>query len=225
MREELQKVWEIVTTEIKKNKNGGDRTSLPSPIAPAAPPQPTTMSHVEKLWKVDAVLVLRANTAKPGEIVTIKQHEENMVFEGNQQSMGTFLNKVKNSKKASHVKLRDLVFASDSGFSQVFKTLLSTNFKDTTQKCLEWLSTNKRLPKVQALSRKSPEEKLRCRPEDTVYYYLYDHYFKPKNPRRPTLCDVFRVFPFIVEKYNTLKGTAITVIAVSSSSSSSSSSI
>ena len=313
MREELQNVWKMVTTEIKHNKNGGGRTSLPSPIAPAAPPHPKKMGQVEKLRKIDEVLVLRAKTARPGEIVTIGQgvEDEKMVFEGTSQTMGSFLNKVKTCKRASHVELRTLVLASDSGFSQVFKTLLSTKmspleklrkvdevlvlraktakpgeivtigqreenmvfegtthkmgaflndvknskapgklklqdlvlasdsdfsqvFKtllstrlkiDNTQMCLEWLNTHKREPKNQHLYLKSPEEKVRCGPENSAYKYLYGHFFKLKNPIKPTLCDKFRVFPFLVEKYNTLKGTDISVIAASSSSSSSSSSI
>ena len=314
MREELQKVWEIVTTEIKKDKNGGDRTSLPSTIAPVAPPMPKKMSQLEKLWKVDEVLVLRAKTARPGEIVTIRTRGDDatMVFEGTKQPMGTFLKNVKTSKNASHVELRTLVLASDSEFSQVFKTLLSTkmsqveklrkvdevlvlraktakpgeivtigtngedkkmvfegsqqkmgvflhdvksrkhacfvkwralvlapdsefsqvfktllstNLNDKTQECLEWLRTFKRAPKYQSLNKKSPKEKVRCRPENIAFNYLMNNYFKLKNPRKPTLCEEFRVFPFIVDKFNTLKGTAITVTSTSSSSSSSLSSI
>jgi len=184
------------------------------------------MSPLEKLRKVDEVLVLRAKTAKPGEIVTIGQREENMVFEGTTHKMGAFLNDVKNSKAPGKLKLQDLVLASDSDFSQVFKTLLSTRLKiDNTQMCLEWLNTHKREPKNQHLYLKSPEEKVRCGPENSAYKYLYGHFFKLKNPIKPTLCDKFRVFPFLVEKYNTLKGTDISVIAASSSSSSSSSSI
>ena len=97
--------------------------------------------------------------------------------------------------------------------------------KDNSQECVEWLRTFKRAPKYQNLSRKSPEEKLRCQHEDIAFNYLRDNYFKPKNPYKPTLCDKFRVFPFIVDKFNTLKGTDITFIAANSSSSSSSSSI
>ena len=227
MREELQKVWEIVTTEIKNKKNNSDRASLPSTIAPPAPPQPRKMSVLEKLWQVNKVLVLRAKTAKPGEIVTIgrRGEDEKMVFEGTTQKMGEFLGDVKSSKQPGKLKWKALVLAPDSKFSQVFKTLLSTNFNDKTQECLVWLSTHKREPKSQHLSLKSPEERARCRPEDIAHCYLYNNYFKAKNPIKPTLCEKFRVFPFIVVKYNTLKGTAITVIAASSSSSSSSSSI
>ena len=226
MREELQKVWEIVTTEIKNNKNGGDCESLPSG-APAAPPKQKNMSTLDKLRKVDEVLVLRAKTAKPGEIVTIGTNGEDkkMVFEGSQQKMGVFLHDVKSRKHACFVKWRALVLAPDSEFSQVFKTLLSTNLNDKTQECLEWLRTFKRAPKYQSLNKKSPKEKVRCRPENIAFNYLMNNYFKLKNPRKPTLCEEFRVFPFIVDKFNTLKGTAITVTSTSSSSSSSLSSI
>ena len=66
---------------------------------------------------------------------------------------------------------------------------------DTRGSTMAWLQANPgKLPKQQHLSRRTPEEKERRRPEQVAYKYLDNNFFK-KNPLKSALTAEFQQFP------------------------------